>query len=182
MRMPPTFARTTTQPWPHYTKNKTKILSLNISRVKRYQTKISNEVWFGLKFIEIHYRYEWMDGGEEALSTNWAPGYPKKDNLCVQFDLSDESFIGKWSDVDCKKLNLVVCQRTQEWSIDRMKSTLINLVKKSTNPIPIGFTYVQLPHEKGPSDFWPEINWKDVTPDYAGVFFRAGGGEAAPFG
>ena len=121
--------------------------------------------------------------GEEALSTNWAPGSPKqKDDHCVQFDLSDETLTGKWTEVLCTKSNLVVCQKTQEWTLDRMKNTLINLVKKLNNPIPIGFTYVQLPHEKGPGEFWPEITWKDVTQDYAGVFFRAGGGEAAPFG
>ena len=153
------------------------------SFVEFFKSKqISNEVWIGLEFKKIHNRYEWLNG-EEALSTNWAPGSPKqKEYLCVQFDLSDESFSGKWSDVECTKLNLVVCQKTQEWTLDRMKNTLINLVKKATNPIPIGFTYVQLPHEKGPSEFWPEMTWKDVTADYAGVFFRAGGGEASPFG
>ena len=100
--------------------------------------------------------------GEEALSPNWAPGSPKKDDyLCVQLDLSDESFSGKWSDVDCKKLNLVVCQKTQKSpknettnTIEEMKKSInelnssmeklkIQLNNVTKNPVPIGFTYVQ---------------------------------------
>ncbi len=49
------------------------------------------------------------------------------------------------------------------------------------NPFPIGFIYVQLPKEKSPTEIWPWMTWKDVTSDFAGLFFRAEG-EAAPFG
>ena len=77
---------------------------------------------------------------------------------------------------------MVACQKTQEWSLDQMRTIFINLKKSITISIPIGFTYVQLPHEKAPGEIWPKMIWKDVTEDYAGVFFRAAGGEAATFG
>lgn len=50
------------------------------------------------------------------------------------------------------------------------------------NPVPVGFTYVQLPREKAPQEIWPQMEWEDVSADYAGVFFRAVGGNAAEFG
>ena len=50
------------------------------------------------------------------------------------------------------------------------------------NPVPIGFTYVQLPHEKEPGNIWPWMIWENVSKNYTGVFFRVEGGEAAPFG
>lgn len=48
--------------------------------------------------------------------------------------------------------------------------------------IPIGFTYVQLPKEKSPREIWPMITWKEVSQDYAGVFFRVEGARAGAFG
>ena len=50
------------------------------------------------------------------------------------------------------------------------------------NPVPINFTYVQLPHEKEPVEIWPWMIWEDVSANYSGVFFRVIVGEAAPFG
>ena len=50
------------------------------------------------------------------------------------------------------------------------------------NPVPIGFTYVQLSYEKEPGDIWPWMIWKDVSKEYSGVFFRVVGGDADSFG
>ena len=144
--------------------------------------------------------YNWLDGGI-GVSPNWAPGSPKmREDLCVQFDLSDEAFSGKWSDVTCTKLNLVVCQKKQESgkdqtknSIEEMKNSInlfnsamekikIQLNNVTKNQVPIGFTYVQLPHEKEPGEIWSEMIWKDVSANYLGIFFRVVGGEAASFG
>ena len=57
---------------------------------------------------------------------------------------------------------------------------MLTNLKKSV--ISIGFTYVQLPHEKKPSEIWPWMIWEDVSTNYFGVFFRVVGGEAASFG
>ena len=139
--------------------------------------KIPNDVWIGVKYENK--KYKWNDDSD-VVYQNWAPGSPKqKEDHCVQFDLSDDSLTGKWTDVLCSKGNLVVCQKPQDLSHEEMKKILITL---KNNPVPIGFTYVQFPKEKDPGDLWPWMIWKDVTSDYAGVFFRAGGGDAAPFG
>lgn len=50
------------------------------------------------------------------------------------------------------------------------------------HPVPIGFIYVQLPKERLPSEIWPWLGWKDITSEYAGVFFRAEGGNSSLFG
>ncbi len=50
------------------------------------------------------------------------------------------------------------------------------------NPVPIGFIYVQLPSQPDPKSLWSMVEWKDVTSDYAGLFFRAEGGRSAVFG
>jgi hypothetical protein len=50
------------------------------------------------------------------------------------------------------------------------------------NPVPIGFIYVQLPSQPEPKTLWSMVEWKDVTSDYAGLFFRAEGGNSFPFG
>ena len=138
--------------------------------------KISNDVWIGVKYENK--KYKWNDD-TDVVYQNWAPGSPKhKDDHCVQFQ-SDETSFGKWSDVLCSKMNMVVCQKMQAWTPEHMKSLLLSLMK---NPVPIGFTYVQLPHEKAPGEIWPWMIWENVSKNYSGVFFRVVGGEAKPFG
>ena len=114
-------------------------------------------------------KYKWNDGSD-VVYQNWAPGSPKqKYDHCVQFDLTEETLSGKWSDVFCTKGNLVVCEKLQNWSNDHLKSLVLSLMK---NPVPIGFTYVQLPHEKQPGEIWPWMIWENVTSEYACVFSR----------
>jgi hypothetical protein len=50
------------------------------------------------------------------------------------------------------------------------------------NPVPIGFIYVQLPNKPAPQEIWREVAWTQRTAQYAGLFFRAEGGESAAFG
>ncbi len=92
---------------------------------------------------------------------------------------SDETSVGKWSDVLCGKKNLVICQKMQTWTLSHLQKLLLNTIK---NSFPIGFIYVQLPNEKSPTEIWPWMTWNDVSSAYAGVFFRVSGGEAASFG
>jgi hypothetical protein len=116
--------------------------------------------------------------------------------------------MGKWINEPCGRKNLVVCQKMQNWSISSLQKTLLdarkfltdslkeeknerinsfNDVKKELdnlkqNPVPIGFIYVQLPGQPEPNTLWSMVKWKDVTSDYAGLFFRAEGGNSAAFG
>ncbi len=51
------------------------------------------------------------------------------------------------------------------------------------NPsVPIGFIYSQIPDEPEPKIIWPNFEWKDITSEYAGLFFCAEGGDSAKFG
>jgi hypothetical protein len=76
-------------------------------------------------------------------------------------------------------MNRVVCQKLPTWSLNHLQNIVMNIAK---NPVPIGFTYVQLPKEQSPQDIWQWMIWKDVSSDYAGVFFRVDGENSAPFG
>ncbi|CAG2182018.1 unnamed protein product, partial [Oppiella nova] len=48
--------------------------------------------------------------------------------------------------------------------------------------VPLGFTYIQLPHQLEPGKIWPLFKWLDISHTYAGLFMRVLGGESAPFG
>lgn len=50
------------------------------------------------------------------------------------------------------------------------------------NPFPAGFIYIQYYRTSEPTKLWPTLSWQEVTQNYAGLFFRAGGGGAATFG
>ncbi|CAG2167411.1 unnamed protein product [Oppiella nova] len=49
------------------------------------------------------------------------------------------------------------------------------------NPVPLGFIYVQLPHQTDPAHLWPMVKWTDITSEYAGLFFRVIGGDSGAF-
>ena len=48
--------------------------------------------------------------------------------------------------------------------------------------IPINFIYTQLPNQSSPQQIWPQFQWKDVTQQYSGLFFRAEGEGSQQFG
>jgi hypothetical protein len=86
---------------------------------------------------------------------------------------------GLWKDVPCNKRNLVVCQKGATLSIPEIQAALFEL---KNNPVPVGFIYTQLPNKPSPQTIWPNLVWKNVTSEYAGLFFRAEGGTAGEFG
>ena len=106
--------------------------------------------------------------------------------------IPEGKYRGSWIDEPCAKKNLVVCQRMQVWTIERLQRTLLWLQKMFSerlqylerNPVPIGFIYTQLPNEKLPTEIWttPFIKWSDISSHYEGIFFRVSGGDSAPFG
>ncbi len=48
--------------------------------------------------------------------------------------------------------------------------------------MPFGFIYVQLHNQPEPLELWPTVKWSNITAEYAGLFFRAGGGSSGSFG
>jgi len=63
--------------------------------------------------------------------------------------------------------------------IEDQQNKIENLQK---NPVPIGFIYVQFPNKPAPQEIWRKVTWTQRTAQYAGLFFRAEGGESAAFG
>ncbi|XP_054157087.1 uncharacterized protein LOC128955441 [Oppia nitens] len=156
--------------------------------------KVVDEVWIGgHREGKV---FQWIqEKADIGPYTNWLNGSPTNDTNedCLQM-VPKSKDMGKWDDENCTKKNLFVCQKLQKWTIDMIQQTLLNERKqlqsiiadmdslKKANPIPIGFTYVQLPKEKAPQDIWPTFKWQEVSANYAGVFFRITGGSAAPVG
>ena len=88
------------------------------------------------------------------------------------------------------KKAMVVCQSQPEFYLNNQVSHIEKLntkmdkldKKKNDQLIPIGFLYTQYPSQTSPDDIWPGYKWSDITSQYAGLFFRAGGGGSLPFG
>ncbi len=139
------------------------------------KSQVVDNVWIGAKYINNKFKRE---DDSDLTFTNWAEGSPKNmTDYCVEMH-SDVGSVGKWVDEPCKKKNLVVCQKRQTWSLSRLQEILLEVKQ---NPVPIGFIYVQLPKQKSPTEIWSWMIWKDVTSDYAGLFFRAEGGGSEVF-
>lgn len=59
-------------------------------------------------------------------------------------------------------------------------NTSINEIDSKLDILPVGFVYWQLPGQKAPGEFLAG-NWVDITSQYAGLFFRAAGGDGLSF-
>ena len=160
---------------------------------------ITANVWIGLKYTDK--AFKWLDGSDVNY-TNWAEDAVKDGTLaCVQMSIAKGSGLGKWTDQSCKKLGLIVCQKSQK-NIDSndLKAIVDNLVKTVEKQqktidrqqkaidsmtgglVPLGFIYTQLPNQSEPGVLWPTVEWSDVTKDYSGLFFRAEGLDSEKFG
>lgn len=160
-----------------------------------------DNVWLGARYSNASRHFQWEDGSNITHFTNWAPGNPKAVveshqapsslQSCVQMHAETE-ILGRWSNEPCAKKNLVVCEKEQRWSLEKMQLMIKKMARQqqqtpppttSESTVPLGFIYVQLPKEKGPSEIWPKhLVWTEVSQAYSGVFFRVIGGEAAQFG
>lgn len=136
-------------------------------------SKVARNPWIGLEYNGN--AYQWADD-TPLRYTHWAEGSPTNDpNQCVQIEVSS----GYWSDYACINKNILICEKVKLWSPIEMQMKVMKLMN---NPVPVGFTYAQLPKEKPPTEIWPWMEWTDVSQDYEGVFFRVVGGESSSFG
>ncbi|CAG2102107.1 unnamed protein product [Medioppia subpectinata] len=62
-----------------------------------------------------------------------------------------------------------------------VKQCQSKIAQVSQGQLPIGFIYVQYPHQSDPNHIWPTYTWSEVTAQYAGQFFRAEGGGSLTF-
>jgi len=152
--------------------------------------KMFEFVWLGARLDTKSHHYHW-DGSTKQISNyqNWAQLKNNTDYECVEM-IPDGNDRGKWVNTSCKKKNIAVCQRMQNWGLDRLQKEFLNLKldhefkisKLNSNLMPIGFIYVHLPKEKSPTKIWPSMRWTDVSSSYANVFFRVVGSDTSAFG
>ncbi len=110
---------------------------------------------------------------------NWAPENPKiLPNTCIQMH-AERELQGKWSNEPCAKKNLVLCERRQKWSLEKMQDMIETMMH---NSVPPGFIYVQLPNLSSPQELWPLNSWVDISSSYDSTFFRVVGSKAEAFG
>jgi hypothetical protein len=147
--------------------------------------EVFDSFWIGARKNEEG-KFEWDNDGSPVVYTNWAPEHPtdNMENECLQLTSKvgknkAEVDDGLWKDVPCNKRNLVVCQKGATLSIPEIQAVLFDL---KNNPVPLGFIYTQLPNKPSPQSIWPNLVWKSVTAEYAGLFFRAEGGTSGKFG
>ena len=163
-----------------------KLLTINHSEEQAFiadllftKLHLANSVWLGAK-ISSQQSFHW-ENGKKVTFTNWAPENPKNHSTesCVQIH-SEEELQGQWSNEPCTKLNRIVCEKGQTWSLQTMQEIILKIIE---NPIPIGFIYVQLPQEKAPQEIWPSLVFTDISSAYDSAFFRVVGNKgAAAFG
>jgi hypothetical protein len=121
----------------------------------------------------------------------------------MDIDLYDGPSNGEWTDIPCRKRNLVVCQKVQNWTVVRIQENLMKAIREMKavseesrqmkavaasvlaslqTLIPVGFVYVEMSGQRQPKQLWPTFEWADVSADYGGLFFRVLGNDSAPFG
>lgn len=152
--------------------------------------QVIENVWLGAeRGRENSLDFQWSDGSELDY-TNWAPENPtdELEKNCTELTshLSRQVDDGLWKNTPCARRNLVLCQKVQDWDLLDLQHILLQLRQEfdeaKKNPVPIGFTFVQLPSQEEPSLLWPSVTWTEVTSNYSGLFFRAEGGGSAAFG
>lgn len=163
-----------------------------------------NSVWLGAKRNQNNKTTFLWDDGNKFDFSNW-----DKDDKhlegddCVEMTPQDAYYAedkqGKWKDVHCtgSKKNQVLCQFPQSWTLPKLVKTFLEFRKDfkdfnaltnteitnaKNNPVPLNFTYIQLPTQPEPSVLWPTVKWEDVSATYAGLFFRVLGGSSEKFG
>jgi hypothetical protein len=148
------------------------------------QNKALNSVWLGAKRVS-NTSFQWEDGNRFGY-TYWDPDDPHNaEDNCVEMTYSKENTkLGLWDDVDCGKVNEVLCEKSQAWTLERLGQVVVELRKQvdEKTPVPVNFTYIQLPTQPQPNELWPEFSWKEVSATYAGLFFRVVGGGSEKFG
>ena len=142
---------------------------------------ISSSVWIGLNYGNDS--FHWQDHTETNY-TNWSDQAAKDGEVkCVEMSLVND-YLGKWSDVSCKKTALTICQKKQDLTLVALRNALVNIEnelskkvdlktyqKAMDSLIPLGFLYTQLPSQSSPDVLWPNMKWTEVTQSYAGLFF-----------
>lgn len=153
--------------------------------------EIVENVWLGIKRDSKTKQFHYESKHNQTVYgyENWGKIKNRTGYDCVEI-VPDGDQRGKWMNTSCKKKNIVVCQKMQNWEFARMLDVMLDMKKEMefmkskifNSLIPIGFVYVQLPNESEPKKMWENFQWKEVTSQYANAFFRAEGNRSESFG
>lgn len=158
---------------------------------------IYDNLWLGGKYDISTSQFRWING-EPLTYTNWADGFPRNDSdteVCILLRPTGvkDAKEAKWEDSACQRRNLAFCQKTLTWTLDdavneiiRNRKELERLEDKLTavenRVVPVGSIYIEYYNQPSPLSLWPELSWQDITATYAGLFFRALGGNSNYWG
>ena len=146
---------------------------------------ISGNIWIGLEYVGN--KFTWIDGNDMSYQ-NWDENAIKDGtNKCVDM-VTNEYGRGKWMDDSCSRKYMIACQKNQDSKtvlskeVKNLTNVIEKLESKVDSMIPIGFLYTQFPSQSSPDVLWPNMKWTEVTQSYAGLFFRAEGGNSSSYG
>ena len=81
---------------------------------------------------------------------------------------------------------LVEQQKDNLKMVGHVKSILVThqteIKELQKSDIPLGFIYEQKPFQPPPTQLWPDLEWVEITKEYAGLFFRVEGKGSGRFG
>lgn len=169
-----------------------------------YTSELYDNLWLGGKYNNETAEFHWIDG-EPLTYTNWADGYPRHTNdsdacIYVRPPNTQTSTEAQWEDSACQRRNLAICQQPLVWNLqdavdeiirnrkelvsvkEELEETKEILAKVNSMVVPVGSIYIEYFNQPSPRTLWPEIIWEDVTSSYAGLFFRALGGNGETWG
>ena len=154
-----------------------------LSQLLFNQNKLVDNVWIDAKWDKN--QFKWSDSSQMTYSA-WNKGEPKNltNHDCVEM-ISDSTPPGLWGDKPCTVKNVALCEKIQIWSNRQLVERILNterLINDLAHPVPVGYIHMQLYNQAEPKDIWPNFEWKDISSDYAGLFFRVHGGGSANFG
>ena len=97
-----------------------------------------------------------------------------------------DSELGKWTNDNCQKKYQIICQKKQMnktvigEDVRNLTKVVEKLIMKNEEQqaqintiIPLGFLYTQLPNQSSPQQLWPNMEWSEITQQYARLFLRA---------
>ena len=107
------------------------IENLLFSKLKILCKNVYNNVWLGARLNNETNEFHW-EGKNEPISgyENFGQLRNSSEYECLEIILygSDK---GKWINTPCRKKNIVVCQKLQRWSLERLHKEFLQFTKQN---------------------------------------------------
>ena len=95
------------------------------------EKKVIENVWIGAKFDNETKQFYWDDENQTNFTyENWEQLKDGSKHNCVEI-IPNGKDKGKWTNTPCEKRNVVVCQKNQEWTLEKLKKEYLRSKKQS---------------------------------------------------